>query len=151
MSTDRSASSAPLPPVTDVPPGVVDAVAWVHVRDGRLLNVRSAGKDALYLPGGKREPGESDVEVLVREVREELAVRLRPETARLFAVVDADAHGYPDGTRVRLLCYTAEHEGEPTPSAEIRELAWVDGAAAERCAPAGRRVLEVLRERGLLG
>ncbi|RCV54869.1 NUDIX hydrolase [Marinitenerispora sediminis] len=148
MPAHRSPEPSAPPPAA---PGVIDAVAWVHVRDGRLLNVRSAGKDALYLPGGKREPGESDVEALVREVREELSVRLRAETARPFAVVDEDAHGYPAGTRVRLLCYTAEHEGEPVPSREIRELAWVDERDAARCAPAGRRVLEALRERGLLG
>ncbi|HET6311147.1 MAG TPA: NUDIX domain-containing protein [Candidatus Nitrosotalea sp.] len=36
----------------------------------RLLTVRTSGKDAFYLPGGKREPGESDLDALLREVRE---------------------------------------------------------------------------------
>ena len=48
-------------------PGLVDALAWVCVRDGRVLKVRSRGKDVFYLPGGKREPGESDAAALVRE------------------------------------------------------------------------------------
>ncbi|TDQ55156.1 NUDIX hydrolase [Actinorugispora endophytica] len=132
------------------PPAVVDALAWVHVRDGRVLKVRSTGKDAFYLPGGKREPGESDAQALVREVSEELSVRLDPATLALFTVVDEAAHGYPEGTRVRLTCYTAESTGEPVPSSEIAELAWFGPSDAARCAPAGVRVLAELTARGML-
>ncbi|KUP98278.1 NUDIX hydrolase [Thermobifida cellulosilytica] len=131
-------------------PGVVDALAWVCVRDGRVLKVRSRGKDVFYLPGGKREPGESDAAALVREVAEEVSVRLDPATLRLFTVVDERAHGYPEGTRVRLACYTAEFTGTLAPSSEIAELAWFTGADADRCAPAGVRVLEELARRGLV-
>ncbi|GLU47423.1 NUDIX hydrolase [Nocardiopsis ansamitocini] len=129
---------------------VIDAIAWVRVREGRVLNVRAHGKDAFYLPGGKREPGETDAQTLVREVAEELAVRLDPETIALFTVIDEAAHGYPAGTRVRLACYTAEAAGDPVPSAEIAELAWLGPDDADRCAPAGVRVLAELTARGLL-
>ncbi|GAB3206917.1 NUDIX hydrolase [Marinactinospora thermotolerans] len=142
MGTSASSAAAP---------AVIDALAWVHVREGRVLKVRSTGKDAYYLPGGKREPGESDAEALLREVEEELSVRLRPETLEPFAVIDAEAHGHAPGTRVRLTCYTAEHDGEPVPSREIEEIAWLGLDDAARCAPAGRRVLERLHERGLIG
>ena len=60
-------------------PAVVDALAWVYVRDGRVLKVRPRGKEVFYFPGGKREPGESDAEALVREVAEEVSVRLAHE------------------------------------------------------------------------
>ncbi|MEY9214087.1 NUDIX domain-containing protein [Thermobifida halotolerans] len=131
-------------------PALVDALAWVHVRDGRVLKVRSTGKDVFYLPGGKREPGESDAEALTREVAEEVSVRLDPATLELFTVVDAAAHGYPEGTRVRLACYTAEFAGTLAPSSEIAELAWFTAADADRCPPAGVRVLEELARRGLV-
>jgi len=49
---------------------VLDVLAWVVLRDDRMLTVRTRGRDAFYLPGGKREPGESDVAALRREVRE---------------------------------------------------------------------------------
>ena len=35
-----------------------------------------------YIPGGKREGAESDLQTLLREIREELAVTLIPETVR---------------------------------------------------------------------
>lgn len=60
----------------------IDKVAWLHVVDGKLLAARSAGKDTWYLPGGKREEGESDVETLIREIAEELSVTLDPASAQ---------------------------------------------------------------------
>ena len=91
---------------------MIDKVAWVHVVDGRVLVARSHGKDTFYVPGGKREPGESDVETLVREIREELSVDVSgPE---LIGVFEAQAHGRAEGETVRMTCYTATFAGELT-------------------------------------
>jgi len=35
-----------------------------------VLSTRSKGKDTYYLPGGKRESGESDLDTLEREIDE---------------------------------------------------------------------------------
>ena len=51
---------------------LIDKIAWIELADGKILSTRSRGKDVYYLPGGKREPGESDIDALVRELREEL-------------------------------------------------------------------------------
>jgi 8-oxo-dGTP diphosphatase len=48
----------------------IDKIAWIRLGDGRILSTRSRGKDVYYLPGGKREPSESDVQTLVREIAE---------------------------------------------------------------------------------
>jgi len=133
-----------IPPAPSGPPAVIDALAWVHVRDGRLLCVRTDGVDLFYLPGGKREPGESDEAAVAREAREEVGVVLRPGTFRQVAVIDELAYDKAPGTRVLLSCYAAEHDGEPTPDSEIAELAWIGFADRERCAPAVRRLIERL-------
>src|SRR4051812_42213179 len=99
----------------------IDKLAWLHVRDRRILAARSRGKDAYYLPGGKREPGESDEEALIREIREELAVDLVPETLALAGTFKAQADGKPEGTIVRMTCYRAEFQGEIRASAEVEE------------------------------
>jgi hypothetical protein len=54
-------------------------------------------------------------------------VALRPGARRLGEFEDV-AVNEPD-TRVRAEVYLAEVDGEPTPRAEIEELAWVDPAA----------------------
>ncbi|WP_433699669.1 NUDIX hydrolase [Nocardiopsis sp. CA-288880] len=136
------------PPAQPGSPAVIDALAWVHVKDGRLLCVRTEGVDRFYLPGGKREPGESDEAAVAREANEEVGVVLRPGTLRPVTVIDELAYDKAPGTRVRLACYSAEHDGEPAAANEIAELAWIGFAERERCAPAVRRLVELLHAEG---
>lgn len=46
---------------------LIDKLAWIYIKDKKILSTRSKGKDAWYIPGGKRELGESDHEALFRE------------------------------------------------------------------------------------
>ncbi|MEV0355392.1 NUDIX domain-containing protein [Nocardia sp. NPDC050697] len=99
---------------------LIDTVAWILVREGRVLCARPRGKDVFYVPGGKREPGESDEQTLLREIAEELTVALLPESVRHIGTYEA-----VDGAvSVRMACYTADYRGTITASAEIDELAW---------------------------
>lgn len=129
---------------------VIDKLAWIHIHDGRLLAVRSRGKDAFFLPGGKRETGESDEQALVREVEEELSVRLRPETLRPLHVFEAQAHGQPAGVLVRMTCFTGEYTGELRAAAEIEEVAWLDHRDRERMSLVTRIIVDWLREQRLM-
>src|SRR5262249_61290467 len=70
--------------------GVIDTVAWVHLEDGRILCARPRGKDVFYVPGGKREGMESDLQALEREAAEELTVALRPGTVARAGSYQAD-------------------------------------------------------------
>ena len=67
----------------------MDKVAWVLVRDGRLLVARNRGRDLCYLPGGRRGPEESDADVMSREAMEELGVQILPTSMQLIANVTA--------------------------------------------------------------
>ncbi len=124
---------------------MLDVVGWVHMSGGRLLAVRARARDLLYLPGGKREPGEDDWTALSREVDEELGVRLDRASFRGIGVVEAPAHDQPPGTRVRMACYTAGYHGELTATGEIDEWMFVDLADHHRLAPAVRAALELTR------
>ncbi|WP_067491834.1 NUDIX hydrolase [Actinomadura hibisca] len=128
---------------------VIDKVAWICVRDGRVLAVRSHGRDAFYLPGGKREPGEDDAATLAREVGEELGVALTGDPVHLGTWA-APADGRSDGATVRMACYTAGHAGTPRAAAEIAEVAWLSSADAGRVSAATALVLAALRESGLI-
>ncbi|MFE6510672.1 NUDIX domain-containing protein [Nocardioides sp. NPDC057767] len=105
--------------------GPVITVAAVVFRDGegRMLSVRKNGTTSFMLPGGKLEPGESAVEAAVREVAEELGVRLRVEELVLLGEFEADAANEP-GHLVRSTVFTWAGEVTPDAAAEIAELRW---------------------------
>ncbi len=124
----------------------IDAVGWVHVRDRRLLCARTRNKDAFYLPGGKREVGESDWEALAREVREEISVAIDVKTFAFFGKFDAAAHGHGPGAMVTMVCYESGYRGTIAPSNEIEELAWMTYGERHRCAPASQLVMKKLFE-----
>jgi 8-oxo-dGTP diphosphatase len=125
-------------------------VAWVRVEQGRILCARSRGKDVFYIPGGKLETGESDLDALFREIKEELSVELVPETVREFGTYQAQAHGQADGVQVVMRCYTADYQGAPSASREIEELDWLGYADRDRVAPVDQLLFDDLMAAGQL-
>ncbi|TRV78596.1 NUDIX domain-containing protein [Streptomyces sp. 130] len=121
----------------------LDSVGWISCEGGRLLVVRTKGRDAFYLPGGKLEPGESPEEALVREVREELGLKLQSSTLVHFGTVSAPAHAQP-GVQLSMRCFTGEADGVPQVGGEIAEMGWVSKEQSDLCAPAVREVLRLL-------
>jgi len=105
---------------------VIEVVAAV-VRDpvGRMLLVRKRGTAAFMQPGGKREPDESDVAALMREIDEELGCRVVPESVRPMGQFEAPAANEP-GYKVRAAVYAVEIDGAVVPAAEIDEIRWLD-------------------------
>ena len=134
------------PAGTDARREPIDKLAWIEIRDRRILSTRSHGKDVWYIPGGKREPGETDAAALIREVGEELSVELVPESISHFGDFEAQADGHPEGVRVRMQCYRARCVGELRPAAEIAEFAWLTSAEASRISPVDQLIFRQLVE-----
>ena len=63
---------------------IIDKLAWIHIEDGRILVTRTTGRKKYYIPGGKREAGESDAQALIREIKEELSVALELASPFLY-------------------------------------------------------------------
>jgi 8-oxo-dGTP diphosphatase len=121
---------------------VIDTVAWVRLEDGRILCARPHGKDVFYVPGGKREGAETDLQTLLREITEELTVVLLPDTVRHVGTYEAD--------HVRMSCYTADYQGTLKPSSEIDELAWFSYADREQVPPVDQLLFDDLAASGHL-
>lgn len=96
-------------------------VAAAVLCDGRLLvTSKQAAPDVFYLPGGKPEPGESDLDCLRRELREELGV----EPADPVPLGTVRAPAALEGVPMDLAVYATALRGTPGASAEIASLAW---------------------------
>jgi 8-oxo-dGTP pyrophosphatase MutT (NUDIX family) len=131
-------------------PVLIDTVAWVRIEDGRILCARPRGKDVFYIPGGKREGVESDLETLVREIKEELTVLLDPETVTHVGTYEAEVPGSPEGVVVRMACYSGDYRGELAPSSEIEEVAWFSYADRADVPPVDQALFDDLKSRGYL-
>jgi 8-oxo-dGTP diphosphatase len=102
---------------------MIDKVGLLTIRDGRVLLCRKKrGTSLLILPGGKREAGESSLECLARELREELGdvTAVSPELIDVYLYAAAGEKG----KMVRVELYRAELAGEPQARSEIGELVW---------------------------
>ena len=129
---------------------VIDKVAFLYLQDGKILSTRSKEKDKYYIPGGKREVGETDIETLVREVKEELSVDIVESSAKLYGVFEAQAHGKAEGVVVKMTCYTAEYTGELKADSEIAEIVWLTMADIESVSPVDKLIFADLKSKGLL-
>ncbi|RZK37443.1 MAG: NUDIX domain-containing protein, partial [Hymenobacter sp.] len=76
---------------------LIDKLAWIEIQDNQILLTKSYGKDKYYIPGGKREQGETDAQALTREIEEELTVLVDTSTLQFIGIFEAQAHGQPKG------------------------------------------------------
>ena len=129
---------------------MIDKIAWLYLHDGHILSTRSWGKDRYYLPGGKREPGETDTQTLLREIKEELTVDLDPASLAHVGIFEAPAHGHPAGVLVRMTCYRATYIGELQPAAEIEEMGWLTYRHRPQVSAVDQLIFDWLREQELL-
>lgn len=130
----------------------IDKLAWIYIKDRKLLGTRSYGKEAYYIPGGKREQGESDHQALLREIKEELTLDLIPQTIKYLGTFKAQAHGKPEGVMVQMTCYTGDSKGTMKPSAEVEELYWLEykDKNTDKTSPVDKLILDHLKNQNLI-
>jgi len=128
----------------------IDKLAWLYIRDGKLLSARSKGKVLFYIPGGKREQGESDEQALVREIKEEISVDLVSSSIKYAQTFKAPADGKGSDIFVKLTCYFADFEGQLSPDAEIEEIDFIAYADKGLCSLGSIKVMDWLKEQDLI-
>jgi 8-oxo-dGTP diphosphatase len=115
-----------------------------------LIAQRPAGKrlaGSWEFPGGKVEPGETRVEALTRELREELGIEIR-DPQPLIQV----RHRYPFGDVLIDMWVVSRYTGEPR-GLDRQALRWCSRSelGAADLLPADRPIVEALRELGAGG
>lgn len=129
---------------------MIDKIALIYLQDKKILSTRSKGKDAYYIPGGKREGNETDIETLIREIKEELSVGIIKESVKPYGVFEAQAHGHAEGIIVRMTCYYADFVGEVKADNEIEEIVWLTTADVDSISPVDKLIFAKLHDEGLL-
>lgn len=122
---------------------VVAGIVWDREGKRILIARRRPGDEhggAWEFPGGRVKEGESEEEALVRELEEELGIRVE-----VIAPLTTVRHEYP-GAPIALHAFICRHRnGEPQPI-ECAAWRWVplDGLAAERLSPPDRKILPLI-------
>ena len=128
----------------------IDKLALIEIKDGKILITKSYGKDKYYLPGGKREKGESDSEALIREISEEMSVNILRDSMEYVGIFKAQADGKKEGINVVMTCYKAKYENVPKPSNEIEEIRWLNYNDIELVAEVDKKIFKYLKLKGEL-
>jgi len=129
-------------------------VGVLILRGNRLLLCRkNRDTSQLILPGGRIEAGESDLECLARELREELGEVALRNVEYVGTYEDRAALDDPAVLKtLRIALYRGDLVGEPTPASEITGLVWFgpESDVAELTPIFVNRILPDLLTRGIL-
>jgi 8-oxo-dGTP diphosphatase len=128
----------------------IDKIAFIEIQNGQILSSRSRGKIKFYIPGGKREKGESDEQTLIREIKEELSVAIVPNTATYIGTFSAKSDGSKKGIQVSMTCYKAKYIGHLKASSEIEEIKWLNYSDLEIISEVDKKIFQFLHKKGTL-
>ena len=128
----------------------IDKIAFIEIQEGKILSTRSKGKTTYYIPGGKRENGESDKQTLIREVLEELSIAIIPNTVAYIGTFSAQSDGEKKGIHVIMTCYKAKYFGDLKANSEIDEIRWLNYKDLEIISEVDKKIFSFLHEKGVL-
>lgn len=131
-------------------PKEVDKVAFIEIQNGKILSTKSKGKTKYYIPGGKREKGESDEQTLIREITEELSVAIIPNTAEYIGSFSAQSDEAEKGIRVIMTCYKAKYIGHLKANSEIEELRWLNYSDLDIISEVDKKIFQFLHDKEVL-
>jgi 8-oxo-dGTP pyrophosphatase MutT (NUDIX family) len=101
----------------------------IVIKDRKLLLAFSNNKKAFYLPGGKCDAGESSIQTLQREIREELNLQLDHGLLKYYTHISAPAFGEFPEVVMEQDCYIHELLQTPSPGLEISQIEYFDSKA----------------------
>jgi 8-oxo-dGTP pyrophosphatase MutT (NUDIX family) len=104
----------------------IQKAGGVFIKDRHFLVTKSFGKDVFVAPGGKLEKGETAVQALGRELKEELSIEISPNTLEDLGTFRAEAAGQA-GVMLEMQVFRVhDYTGEIVASSEIEETKWIN-------------------------
>ncbi|UWU20435.1 NUDIX domain-containing protein [Rhizobium sp. CB3060] len=104
------------------------AAALILRGNGDTLLVRKRGTSAFMQPGGKIEASETAAAALIRELNEEIGLRLTATQLSPFGSFEAEAANEPDHHVMAEVYRLDIGDDRIQPAAEIEEIRWISPA-----------------------
>lgn len=131
---------------------MIQKIALAVFKDKKLLQVRSfKQKEVFFTLGGKLEEGESEMECLIREVKEEVGCEVDQSSLQYLTTFQDIAHDKV-GEMVNIKVYTGKLIGTPKPASEIAEIGYFDTTSDKKhiSVIAQRTIFPWLKEHGYI-
>jgi 8-oxo-dGTP pyrophosphatase MutT (NUDIX family) len=139
--------------ITSINKVLLPTAGLVIVNDGKLLLAFSKNKRAFYLPGGKVDAGETAIQALIREIREEMNIEIAANKLTFFMHISAPAFRESAEIIMEQDCFIYDLRSRLMPGAEIGELrffSFEDYLQEEHLVPGVIILFEELVKRGLI-
>lgn len=136
--------------ITQTTVNEIDKLAFIYIKDKKILSSRTKGRSIWYIPGGKREKGENDIEALQREVKEELNITLVLPSLRYMGAYKAHADSHQHGVIVKMSCYYGEFIGQLQPKNEIEEITYLSYSDKDKSSPVDQLIFDELYKTGII-
>lgn len=101
-------------------------VGLIVIKHHKLLLAFSRNKQAWYLPGGKVDSGETPIQALKREIKEELNLDLKTAKLKPYCHISAAAYGEDTNIMMEQDCFLYDTDQEIIPGNEIEAIKYFD-------------------------
>ena len=130
---------------------VRDVVCIAVFKEKKVLVVNTKFSGELYyFLGGTRETDETDIECLMREVKEEANVEVDSNSLIFLRTFEAEAHGRKN-TTVQMHLYNGSLIGKPKPSNEITRIQFINSTIKDTLkTPLAHIVLNWLKDKNYI-
>jgi 8-oxo-dGTP diphosphatase len=94
----------------------------IIIQNRKVLATRSIGKHIFIQPGGKLESGETEQQAVIRELNEEMGIKVSIDELEKIGDYYADAAGQV-GKKLKVAAFLVKNfEGIPKPQSEVEEI-----------------------------
>lgn len=101
------------------------ASALITDNNNRMLTVRKKGSQYYMMAGGKIEKGEKPIETLIREIEEELQIRITAADVSLLGTHQTNAVNEANTIVSATIFHIIINNSTIQPSSEIEEIKWL--------------------------